>query len=119
MIDHRYHLEEAYHEALKGQKEGQNPIGCVIIDRDGKIIARAHNLVSKLKDPMAHAEINAIRSVISGIDESTPRGWTLYTTIEPCPMCIGTIIICHFGVVVWAAPDRRMQTLNYLMPILT
>lgn len=114
-LDHHYFLEQAFQEALKAEKEGQNPIGCVIVDKDGEIIAREHNQVSKLNDPTAHAEVMAIRSVISVNDKGSPRTWSLYTSMEPCPMCLGTIIMCHVGTLVWAASDRRMQAHTLLL----
>jgi tRNA(Arg) A34 adenosine deaminase TadA len=112
--DHHYFLEQAVLEATEAREEGQNPIGCVIADHEGHIIARAHNQVSKLKDPTAHAEMLAIRAAIPLIRADSARGWTLYSTLEPCPMCMGTIIMCHIGTVVWAAPDRRIRTRGLL-----
>jgi tRNA(adenine34) deaminase len=114
-LDHHYFLEQALQEALIAKEEKQNPIGCVIVSEDGEIIARGHNQVTKLSDPTAHAEMMAIRSIIRANNEISPRIWSLYTSIEPCPMCLGTIIMCHIGTIVWAAPDRRMQSHTLLL----
>lgn len=121
-MDHRYFLERALLEAIQAQKEGQIPVGCVIVDRSGNIIARGRNQVRGgplgspwLNDPTAHAEMMAIRSVVSQMDGDSARSWTLYSTLEPCPMCLGTIIMCHIGTVVWAAPDRRIETHKLLL----
>ncbi len=109
-MDHRSFLEEALQEALQARQEGEDPIGCVIVDESGQIIAREHNHINKLTDPTAHAEMLAIRSVIPKMRGDAARYWTLYTTLEPCPMCLGTIVMCHIGTVVWAANDRRKET---------
>jgi len=109
-MDHRYFLEQALLEAIEAHRQGQNPMGCVIADQNGHIIARGRNRVDELKDPTAHAEMMAIRSVVPQMSGDSARGWTLYSTLEPCPMCMGTIVMCHIGTVVWAAPDRRIRT---------
>jgi tRNA(Arg) A34 adenosine deaminase TadA len=109
-VDHRYYLEQALLEAIQAQQEGQIPIGCVIADEDGHIIARGHNRIDEVSDPTAHAEMLAIRSAVPLMAADSARDWTLYSTLEPCPMCMGTIVMCHIGTVVWAAPDRRMKT---------
>jgi tRNA(adenine34) deaminase len=109
-LDYRYYLGQALEEALQAQAEGQNPIGSVITDAQGRIIARGHNRVSALSDLTAHAEMRAIHDAFATGRGEEVRGWTLYTTMEPCPMCLGTIVMSHIGTVVWAAPDRHIQT---------
>ncbi len=109
-MEHRPYLELALYEAQLAQYEGEDPIGCVIVDVEGNIIAQAHNHIDRWNDPTAHAEIRAIRMVTSQMQGEAARGWTLYSTLEPCPMCLGTIIMCHIGTVVWAANDRRKET---------
>jgi len=110
MQDHKYYLTEALKEAKKALAEGQNPIGCVIVDENGKIIARAHNHVDKYKDKTAHAETQAIRKTRKYVKDENIRQWTLYTTLEPCIMCMGTILMADIGKVVWSAGDRLQQT---------
>jgi tRNA(adenine34) deaminase len=110
MMDHSYYLEQALKQAQKAEAEGQNPIGCVIVDENGKIIARAHNQVTKKNDKTAHAEMLALKKAARFIDGENIRQWTLYTTMEPCVMCLGTIIMIHIGTVVWGARDRLIET---------
>jgi tRNA(adenine34) deaminase len=110
MLDHKQYLTEALKEARKALAEDQNPIGCVIVDENGKIIARAHNRVAKNKDKTAHAEIRAIGKAKKHVKGENIRRWTLYTTLEPCIMCMGTILMADIGTVVWGAGDRLQQT---------
>ena len=71
----------------RGIEAGQSPFGAVIV-RDGVVIAEAHNTVWADLDPTAHAEVNAIRRAAGAIGSIDLSGATLYTTCEPCPMCL-------------------------------
>ena len=108
-MKHRDYLLIALEEARLGQSQGQIPIGCAIAGEDGSLLARAHNRVVELNDPTAHAEMLAIRAALDASGVHNPRKWTLYSTLEPCAMCLGTIIMCHIGTVVWAASDPRIE----------
>jgi tRNA(Arg) A34 adenosine deaminase TadA len=83
-------------EASIGSGEG-GPFGCVIV-KDGKIIAEGGNSVIMGNDPTAHAEINAIRKACIVLNSAELTGCDLYTSCEPCPMCLGAIY--------WARLDR-------------
>lgn len=86
---------EALKEAEKAKAIGEIPIGAVI-ERDGEIIGRGHNMTESEKDPTAHAEIVAIRQAAKVLGESL--GWrrltgcNMYVTVEPCSMCAGAIV---------------------------
>jgi tRNA(Arg) A34 adenosine deaminase TadA len=110
LMNHHDYMEIALREAAQAGAAGEDPIGCVIVDLDGATIAQAHNRVNRDGDPTAHAEVLAIRSLAGKMQGEAPRGWTLYTTLEPCPMCMGMIVMAEIGTVVWAANDRRKQT---------
>ena len=73
------------------QKEG-GPFGAVITDKDGNIISNGNNQVLKQKDPTAHAEIVAIRNACKKLNKYDLSGCILYTSCEPCPMCLSAII---------------------------
>lgn len=73
------------------------PFGAAII-KDGKIIAKAHNVVLKKKDPTAHAEITAIRKACKKLKTYSLEGCEIYSSCEPCPMCLGAIM--------WARLDK-------------
>ena len=81
--------ENADNGILKG--EG-GPFGAVIVDENGKIIANGNNKVILLKDPTAHAEIIAIREACKKLNTYDLSKCTLYTSCEPCPMCLSAII---------------------------
>ena len=82
------YMTEAIAEALEGIKCGHGgPFGSVIV-KDGKIVGRGHNMVLKNNDPTAHGEICAIRDATNALGTYDLSGCTLYTTGEPCPMCL-------------------------------
>ncbi|MBE0639744.1 MAG: nucleoside deaminase [Bacteroidales bacterium] len=85
--------------AILEAKKGKTPFGCVIVS-DNEIATRAHNTVKTDQDPTAHAEINAIRSLFKN-KQLNPADLTLYTTCEPCPMCISATIFAGIGRVVF------------------
>ena len=87
------YMEKAKENADKGieNKEG-GPFGAVIIDKKGNIIANGNNKVLKYKDPTAHAEIVAIREACKVLNTNDLSECILYTSCEPCPMCLSAII---------------------------
>jgi tRNA(Arg) A34 adenosine deaminase TadA len=96
--------------ALDEAKRADFPFGAVII-RDGNVIARGGNHGRSHKDPTAHGEMVAIRNAVASPGADAMKGATLYTTGEPCPMCMGAIIWCHIGRVVYAASIDQLATL--------
>ena len=80
---------------VENQKGG--PFGAVIV-KDGKIIARGSNQVTASNDPTAHAEVVAIRKACKALKTFQLTGCEIYTSCEPCPMCLGAIY--------WARPDK-------------
>ena len=83
----------AKQNAERGIKEKEGgPFGAVIVDKDGKIIANGNNQVLKQKDPTAHAEIVAIRNACKKLNKYDLANCILYTSCEPCPMCLSAII---------------------------
>ena len=90
-------MRRAIELARRGIEAGQSPFGAVII-RNGRIVAEAHNTVWADTDPTAHAEINAIRLAAGKLGTIDLTGCTMYSTCEPCPMCLAAI---H-----WAKLDR-------------
>lgn len=104
-------MEEALKEAKLAYEKGEVPIGAVIVKED-KIIARAHNLKETLFDATAHAEILAIRQACEYL-----RNWRLleceiYTSLEPCPMCAGAIIMARIKRLVFGAYDPNIGAIS-------
>jgi len=94
-------MREAIHEAAAGMRAGRGgPFGCVVVRR-GEIVARGSNRVTSTNDPTAHAEITAIREACRVLNTFQLADCELYTTCEPCPMCLAAVY--------WA----RIPTLYY------
>jgi tRNA(adenine34) deaminase len=94
----------------EAEKAGQNnevPIGSVIVAKTGEIISKAQNMTICLSDPTAHAEMLAIRKAAYFIGNYRLLEATLYTTIEPCIMCMGAIIHARLKRVVFGAYDNK------------
>lgn len=89
--DHDYFMDRAMALATQAMNEGNRPAGSVIV-RDGKTIGEGRNLVNTEFDPTAHGEIVAIRSTTARLKTVDLAGCTLYTSMEPCPMCCWAII---------------------------
>ena len=95
--------------ALDEARQGDFPFGAVIV-RDGSVIARGRNLGRIERDPTAHGEMVAIRRCLAEHGRETLRGSTLYTSGEPCAMCMGAIIWCRVGRLVFAASIAQLAT---------
>jgi tRNA(adenine34) deaminase len=95
--------------ALEEARRADFPFGAVIV-REGREIVRGRNLGRTTNDPTAHGEMIAIRRAIAVNDRSVLVGSTLYTTGEPCAMCMGAILWCHFGRLVFAASIEQLLT---------
>lgn len=90
-MDHDHFMREAIKEAESGMRAGRGgPFGCVIVRR-GEIVARGHNRVTSTNDPTAHAEITAIRDACRTLGRFSLDDCDLYTTCEPCPMCLAAV----------------------------
>ncbi len=103
---HNGYMLEALNEAHIAFSEEEVPVGAILVYKD-VIIARDHNRVEKKKDCTAHAEILCIRKAAEMIGDWRLTEATLYTTLEPCSMCAGAIILSRISTVVWGASDIR------------
>ena len=99
-------MKEALKEAKKAYDKLEVPVGCVIV-KDGKIIARAHNLKETKKDTTNHAEIIAIKKASKKLESWRLNGCDLYVTLEPCSMCAGAIINSRISNVYFGAKDDK------------
>lgn len=105
-FDDNYFMKKALMEAKAAFEEGEVPVGAVIVANQ-KIIARAHNLVERLNDVTAHAEMQAITSASNYLGGKFLHNCTLYVTLEPCPMCTGALYWSQISRVVYAADDKK------------
>ncbi|MES2811320.1 MAG: nucleoside deaminase [Bacteroidota bacterium] len=98
MCVHHEFMNEAIEQSRYGMKNNEGgPFGAVII-KEGKVIGRGNNRVTSSNDPTAHAEVVAIRDACKNLNSFQLDGCVLYTSCEPCPMCLGAIY--------WARPDK-------------
>jgi guanine deaminase len=96
--NHPYFMREAIRLSIEKMQAGEGgPFGCVIV-KNGKIIGRGWNKVTSTNDPTAHAEVSAIRDACKNLESFQLDGCTVYTSCEPCPMCLGALY--------WARPER-------------
>jgi tRNA(adenine34) deaminase len=101
--------------ALDEARQGDFPFGAVIV-RNGEILARGRNLGRTNGDPTAHGEMMAIRHCIADHGREAFHGSTIYTTGEPCPMCMGAILWCRIDRLVFAASMEQLATkINQIM----
>jgi tRNA(adenine34) deaminase len=89
---HRQRMQQALKLAQQAGKQGDVPVGAIIIDSQGNSIAQAANRKERNQDPTAHAEILALRTAAKVKQNWYLNDCTLYVTLEPCPMCMGAII---------------------------
>lgn len=104
--NHEYWMLRAIAEADKARIKDEVPIGCVIV-REGKVLARGHNLRETTQDPAAHAELIAIRKASRKLNSWRLLDTTLYVTLEPCTMCMGAIILSRIPTVVFGCFDPK------------
>ncbi len=105
MTDREY-MELALFEAEKAEREGEIPIGAVLVFRD-TVLAAAHNRKETDYDPTAHAEILALRRGAERLGRWRLTECTLYVTIEPCAMCAGAVMNARISRLVYGAADIR------------
>ena len=103
--------------AREAEKIGEVPVGAVIIDAEGKILAAASNRTIKNVDPTAHAEILALRIAATRLGNYRLEGTTVYTTIEPCAMCAGALVNARVARLVYGAPDERFGAVETLFRV--
>ena len=101
-----YFMARAIAQAKKALAYDEVPVGAVVV-REGKIIARAHNLRETKKMPTAHAELLAMEKAAKNLGGWRLIGCTLYVTLEPCPMCAGTAVNARIPRIVFGAYDQK------------
>ena len=111
-------MRVALAEAEKGYKKDEVPVGAAVVV-DGKIIARAHNLRESLIDPTAHAEILCIKKAAKKLGGWRLSNATLYTTLEPCPMCAGALVHSRVKELVYGADDPKAGACGSIMNVVS
>jgi len=106
------HMQRALALARRAARRGEVPVGAVLVDEVGRVLAAEHNQSIALCDPTAHAEILALRKGAAALGNYRLAGTTLYVTLEPCPMCAGAVVWARVNRVVYAAADPRSGALG-------
>ncbi len=107
MMDREKMMKEALLLAEEAAAAGEVPVGCVVVDRSGRIIGRGRNRREEMHDATAHAEVEAIREACAALDNWRLDDCTLCVTLEPCPMCAGAIINARIPRVVFGAREEN------------
>lgn len=105
--DTRTPMMIALEEAEAAKKRNEVPVGAVIVDSSGRVLARAGNRVLELKDPTAHAELLAIREAAQLLSSERLIGCDLYVTLEPCAMCAQAIAFARLRRLYYGADDPK------------
>ena len=100
-------MARARAEAALATAHGDVPVGALVLDADGRMIARAHNERELTGDPTAHAEVLALRRAVEHGGEWRLEDTTLVVTLEPCAMCAGAIVNARVGRLVFGALDAK------------
>ncbi|MDR5727979.1 MAG: tRNA adenosine(34) deaminase TadA [Terriglobia bacterium] len=111
-------MREALKQAEDAQASGEVPIGALILEPGGTIIAHGQNSVIREHDPTAHAEIVALRAAGKALGNYRLEGCTLYVTLEPCAMCAGAMIHARIGRLVFGAFDPKAGAVGSVLTVL-
>ena len=107
------YMKEAVKEAYIGIRNGHGgPFGTVIV-KNGKIVGRGHNCVVIKKDPTCHGEMEAIREACNKIESFDLKDCELYTTAEPCPMCLGAILWSNISKVYYGCSREDTEKIGF------
>ena len=94
-------------QAVQAKELGEVPVGAVLLDADGQLLASGFNRTIVDHDPTAHAEIVALRAAARAVQNYRLPGATLYDTLEPCAMCLGAMLHARIGRIVFATADPK------------
>src|SRR5262245_59988161 len=97
----------ALEEAARAAEEGEVPVGAVLVDDSGNVLAQDHNRRELDADPTSHAEILALRTAAKKRGAWRLSGVTAYVTLEPCPMCAGALVNARVDRVVYGCSDPK------------
>jgi tRNA(adenine34) deaminase len=107
LVEDESFMRAALDCALEADARAEVPVGAVLVDASGKILARAANAPIASHDPTAHAEIVALRTAGRALRNYRLPGCTLYATLEPCAMCVGALVHARISRLVFAADDPK------------
>lgn len=100
-------MDLALTEARAAAERGEVPVGAVLVDASGAVLAQAGNRMREMSDPTAHAEMSVIRAGAAVLGSERLTGCDLYVTLEPCPMCAAAISAARIGRLYYGAADPK------------
>ena len=103
----RSHMDKALAEARAAGERGEVPVGAVLVDDKGQVLAADGNRTRELADPSAHAEMLVIRAAARALGSERLTGTDLYVTLEPCPMCAAAISAARIARLYYGAADPK------------
>ncbi len=113
MINHEENLKKAIALSKQSVDNGSSPFGCIIVNAKGEIIGEGHNRVVLDNDPTAHGEVVAIRNACRNINSFDLSGCILYTSCEPCPMCLNACKWANIAEVYYAADRFDAENIGF------
>jgi tRNA(adenine34) deaminase len=105
-MDSNFYMKEALREAQKAFDKDEVPVGAVAVYKN-QIIGRGHNQTEQLQDPTAHAEILAITAAANALNSWRLNDVDIYTTVEPCTMCAGALVLARVKRIIFGARDEK------------
>lgn len=109
---HADFMRQAIELSQKNVLEGGGPFGAVVV-KDGEVIGKGVNGVTRLNDPTAHAEVNAIRDACKTVNSFDLAGCQIYTSCEPCPMCLGAIYWSRIDHIYYANTKKDAASIGF------
>ena len=118
MLNNPHHkwMQVAILEAKKAFDFKEVPVGAVVV-KNGVILGKGHNMIERLSDPTAHAEMLALTAATDTLGSKYLHGATIYVTLEPCPMCAGAIVLARLQNLVFGAFDAKSVAASTLYNI--
>lgn len=110
-------MREALAEAEAAAGAGDVPVGALIVDAAGTVLARGRNRREVDQDPTGHAEVDALRAAARRLGHWRLEGATVYATLEPCPMCAGALVNARVARLVYGCPDPKAGAVDTLFAI--
>ena len=117
MEQDEFYMKLALAEAEKAFALGEIPIGAVLVDAQGTVIAAGHNMRELWQDGTAHAEMIVIQEACRKLKRWRLTGMTMFVTIEPCPMCAGALLMSRVDRVVYGKPDYKAGAVESIFNI--
>jgi tRNA(adenine34) deaminase len=119
MPDHEYWMDRAIELAQEAGRQGEIPVGAVIVSPRGELLAEGQNYKERQQNPTAHAEIVAINRACQVLGNWHLTDCLLYVTLEPCPMCGGAIIQSRIATLVYGTPDPKTGAMGTVINLAT